>query len=160
AKSVTVRDQILADYPELAASSLWGISGNGSWIQAEFTSDENEDGLAIVNRALAFIASKYAIPGVIKIDPTVKDANPVGVVPGTFKCKAEADTEWPQRMATLDSPDRAMKPIDLKAWLDKIGAPKVVEEGGKPKQSTIGRSGAWPDTGIDCWDAFDRKNSW
>jgi hypothetical protein len=63
-----------------------------------------------------------------EIDPGSKDiAKKIGV-PGTWKCKGPQTEERPRRRVTIERMGEAVKPIDLRAWLnaDRPASPEII----------------------------------
>ncbi len=116
AMAVAVRDQILADHPELARAAIWGKSGNGAWIFVRLPDYEIWEGRDLAERALDYLAGAYG--GDCEIDQKCKNPSRVGPIPGTLKCKGAHIAGRPWRLATLDCPDGWTPELfDLKAWL-------------------------------------------
>jgi hypothetical protein len=101
-KAVARRDAILAENPELAASAMWGRSGNGAWVLVRLPDYSNDIAhRALVAEAVHLISRRYSDPAVV-IDPaTVNPARLIGL-PGTLKAKGSARPERPFRSVTLD----------------------------------------------------------
>ena len=58
--AVARRDEILANHPELAASALWGRSGNGCWILARLPDYANDPATrSLVSRSVHALAERY-----------------------------------------------------------------------------------------------------
>jgi hypothetical protein len=102
AKAVDRRDAILEDHPELAASAMWGRSGNGAWVLVRLQDyPNNADKKALVAEAVHLISRRYSNADVL-IDPaTVNPARLIGL-PGTLKTKGSPRPERPFRLVTLD----------------------------------------------------------
>jgi hypothetical protein len=102
AKAVARRDAILKENPDLAASAMWGRSGNGAWVLVRLRDCPNEAvNRALVVEAVQLISRRYSDADVL-IDPaTVNPARLIGL-PGTLKAKGSARPERPFRPVTLD----------------------------------------------------------
>lgn len=107
AATMPVRDQIIADHGDrfdLAASGLWGKSGNGSWILARLPDYPNDEKHAkIVLDVLRSLAARYNGPHA-RIDTQTSTPSRVIGVAGTWKCKGPDLPERPWRLATVDGP--------------------------------------------------------
>lgn len=123
AHALALRDAVLADYPELLSSAMWGCSGNGGWILVRLADLPNDDEhKALVARVLAGLSRRYTTP-LAKIDEKTKDPSRIMCLPGTMKCKGSNRAERPWRPVTLDSPEgSAGRPIDVRAFLAKVEA--------------------------------------
>lgn len=102
ASAVARRDDVLAGQPELAASALWGRSGNGAWILVrlpDYPNDEAHRGL--VAEAVRTLARDYNDEKVVIDTATVNPSRLIGL-PGTLKAKGSPRPERPWRLATLD----------------------------------------------------------
>jgi putative DNA primase/helicase len=114
--AVEVRDRILRENPDLAASAIWGRSGNGAWIYCRLPDYMPDEGRKLTDRALALLQQEYGID--CEIDQKCKNPSRLGPVPGTVKCKGFHTADRPWRRATMDSPDgRELEPVDLAEWL-------------------------------------------
>jgi hypothetical protein len=102
AAALARRDAVLADHPELAASALWGCSGNGGWVLVRLPDYPNDPPhRALVAEAVGSIAHDYS-DAAVKVDTaTVNPARLIGL-PGTLKAKGSDRPERPWRMVTLD----------------------------------------------------------
>lgn len=100
--AVCRRDAILHDHPELAASALWGRSGNGAWILVRLPDYPNDPHhRSLVAEAVRVLDRDYSDSSV-RIDPaTVNPARLIGL-PGTLKAKGSHRPERPWRLATLE----------------------------------------------------------
>lgn len=102
AAALTRRDAILADCPELAASALWGSSGNGAWILVRLPDYPNDPPhRALVAEAVGAIARSYSDAAVLIDTATVNPARLIGL-PGTLKAKGSDRPGRPWRLVTLD----------------------------------------------------------
>jgi hypothetical protein len=110
AAALARRDAVLADHPELAASSLWGSSGNGGWVLIRLPDYPNDPPhRALVAEAVGAISRDYS-DALVKIDTaTVNPARLIGL-PGTLKAKGSDRPERPWRMVTLDGVGHAADP--------------------------------------------------
>ena len=117
-RAIVVRDQILADNPEIRASSLWGMSGNGAFILVRIADLPNDpENNHMVARLLAWLGTNYSTKQV-KIDPATKNPSRIMGVIGWAKCKGTSRPDRPHRLSTLDSPeDHQRTPFDLPCWL-------------------------------------------
>ena len=104
AVAVEARDQILADYPDIAECSIWGKSGNGAYIFARMPDYDIEYGHHLAGRALARLAREYEGKGV-EIDVKCKNPSRIGPIGGTVKCKGTHTAARPHRLVTVDTPD-------------------------------------------------------
>jgi hypothetical protein len=96
------RDAILGDHPELAASALWGCSGNGAWILVRLPDYPNDPPhCQLVKEAVQLLAGKYSDQVVIIDTATVNPARLISL-PGTIKAKGSPLAERPWRVVTLD----------------------------------------------------------
>jgi hypothetical protein len=96
------RDAILADNPELAASALWGCSGNGAWILVRLPDYPNDPThRELVKEVVRLLADKYNDGDVIIDTATVNPARLISV-PGSIKAKGSPLPERPWRFVTLD----------------------------------------------------------
>jgi hypothetical protein len=129
AASVAVRDRILADHPIIRASSIWGKSGNGTWISLRlpgYDPAEGGEGRSLAAHALGWLHAGYST-NAVAIDQKTKNPSRVGCVPGTIKCKGSNIPERPWRMATLDSPEGHQPvPFDLRGWLEDKPLPAAI----------------------------------
>jgi hypothetical protein len=102
AAALARRDAILGDHPELAASALWGRSGNGGWILIRLSDYPNDPPhRALVAEAVGTIARGYSDAAVLIDTATVNPARLIGL-PGTLKAKGSNRPERPWRLVTLD----------------------------------------------------------
>jgi hypothetical protein len=102
ALAIARRDAILGDHPELAASAMWGCSGNGAWILVRLPDYENDSvHAAIAARAVSTFDRRYS-DNRVRIDTAT--ANPARLIglPGTVKAKGSNRPERPWRQVTLD----------------------------------------------------------
>ena len=102
AAAIARRDAILGDHPDLAASALWGCSGNGAWVLVRLPDYPNDPphralggGVGAVSRA------STAMPSVLIDTATVNPARLISL-PGTLKAKGSPRPERPWRFVTLD----------------------------------------------------------
>ena len=110
AAALARRDAILADHPELAASALWGSSGNGAWILIRLPDYPNDPPhRALVAEAVGTIARDYSDAAVLIDTATVNPARLIGL-PGTLKAKGSDRPERPWRLVTLDGIGPAADP--------------------------------------------------
>lgn len=102
AAAVALRDAILDDHPELAASGMWGKSGNGGWILARLGDLPNDEAThERVVRMTARLAAQYDDDAAF-VDVKTTNAARVMVLPGLLKTKGSNRPERPWRMATID----------------------------------------------------------
>lgn len=102
AAAVHRRDAILADDPELAASALWGKSGNGAWILVRLPDYPNDaTHRRMIADAVRSIALAYDDEQVIVDSATVNPSRLIGL-PGTIKAKGSSRPERPWRRVTFD----------------------------------------------------------
>jgi hypothetical protein len=102
AAAIDRRDAILGGHPELAASSLWGCSGNGAWMLVRLPDYPNDlSHAALVARALATFDRKYS-DSTVRIDTATANPSRLIGLPGTFKAKGCNRPERPWRRVTLD----------------------------------------------------------
>jgi|GEM_PF-820087 len=123
--AVRRRDDILSDHPDLAARSIWGRSGNGTWILVrlpDYPNDQKHHD--IITRALTLFSVRYT-DSAVKVDPTTKNPSRVMCVPGTLKAKGSNRPERPWRLATIDSPERSepIEGFDLEGWNERHALP-------------------------------------
>ncbi len=146
------RAKFLDDHPEVAASSIWGGSGNGAWLLVRVEDlPADPQSYALIERALGVVAAKYADERV-KIDTVNKDPSRVVCLPGTEKTKGEnlvkgnPTTDRPWRLVTLESPgwDSAeftpLSGLDLAHWVGQVAPGPAMVAGGLPE----GRAGGLP----------------
>jgi putative DNA primase/helicase len=121
--------RFLTDYPAIAASSMWGSSGNGYWLTVrlpDYPNDEEHRNLTA--RVTDWVSQNYS-DAAVEVDPATK--NPARVMPlvGTLKCKGVSTEDRPFRHVTLDtSPDKEYPPFDLVAFAaEKIPPAEKVE---------------------------------
>jgi hypothetical protein len=102
AAAIQRRDAILGDHPQIAASGVWGSSGNGAWILVRLPDYPNDPPhIALLARALATFDEKYS-DDTVRIDTaTVNPSRLIGL-PGTLKAKGCNRPERPWRRVTLD----------------------------------------------------------
>jgi hypothetical protein len=176
------RDRILADHPEIAASSLWGCSGNGQWILvrlADLPNDAEHNGL--VSSFLEYLGASYTTEyrGIkVKVDPATSNPARIMALVATRKCKGVSSHERPHRMVTVDSPpgkDRA--PFDLAGFVASHRPPEPPEPpepprpprpskppGSKPSaRRPPDRPGAgiyYPKSGVDVFVDFNDRADW
>jgi hypothetical protein len=125
ARAVERRDLFLAEHPDLAASAIWGKSGNGCWclvLLPDYPNDEEH--AKLIADATAAVAARYSDERV-EVDLKTKNAARVMPCVGTLKCKGTHTAKRPHRYVTLDSPVREIKPADLAGWLDRNRPAKV-----------------------------------
>jgi hypothetical protein len=139
------RDEILADHPDLAASSSWGCSGNGAWILVQLPDYPNDEARRkLIADGLESLRSRYNDEAV-EIDEKPKNPSRVMCAVGTRKCKGDSIPGRPHRPVTLDSPVGDRPPFDLAEWLRRFPPPKE-----KPAAAEKnGRKG--PREGKDTW---------
>jgi hypothetical protein len=102
AAAIQRRDAILGDHPELAASGLWGCSGNGAWVLVRLPDYPNDPQHAsLLARTLRALDQKYSDDDVRIDTATANPARLIGL-PGTFKAKGSNRPERPWRRVTLD----------------------------------------------------------
>jgi hypothetical protein len=102
AAAVARRDALLAGQPELAASALWGRSGNGAWILVrlpDYPNDAVHRGL--IAETVRTLAREYDDDAVVIDTATVNPSRLIGL-PGTLKAKGSHRPDRPWRLATLD----------------------------------------------------------
>lgn len=100
--AVARRDAILGDQPELAASAMWGKSGNGAWILIrlpDYPSDAKHRGL--IAETVRALGREYNDDAVLIDAATVNPSRLIGL-PGTIKAKGSPRPDRPWRLATLD----------------------------------------------------------
>lgn len=121
AAGLATRDRILADHPEIRASSFWGCSGNGAFLVPSIDLPNDGESNDLVARFLAALAALYTDERV-KVDPATKNPARIMALPGTMKCKGTHRPDRPWRLVTLDSPHgQATLPLDIRAWLERVG---------------------------------------
>jgi putative DNA primase/helicase len=135
ASAIATRDRILSEVGGLSDSSIWGKSGNGTWILARLPGYPNDDEhRALVERTIHLIAGKFS-DDKVKIDTSTKNPSRIMCLPGTMKCKGEHDVKRgrPWRMATIDSPrerteahGKTLERFDLASWLGGQGSTYIV----------------------------------
>jgi putative DNA primase/helicase len=156
AEHATARERLfrfLTDYPDIAASSMWGSSGNGYWLTvrlADYPNDEEHRNL--IARVTDWVSENYS-DAAVEVDPATK--NPARVMPlvGTLKCKGVSTEDRPFRQVTLDtSPDKQFPPFDLVAFAAEKIPPEepaqpaaTADDDGGPLVMTY-TSGADPET--------------
>jgi hypothetical protein len=102
AAAVARRDALLADQPAMAASALWGQSGNGAWVLIRLPDYPNNAAYrAMVADAVQSLDRRYS-DDTVRIDTAT--ANPARLIglPGTLKVKGSPRPDRPWRMVTLD----------------------------------------------------------
>jgi hypothetical protein len=118
-KAMELMAEFLADFPEIASSSIWGSSGNGGWLLCRLPDYPNDaEHKSLVKRTLGLIKRKYQRPGPFVDVKTFNPSRVMGIA-GLMKCKGSNRPESPHRQATLESPDREPMPLDLAAWFAK-----------------------------------------
>jgi Primase C terminal 2 (PriCT-2) len=150
------RDRLLAQDPEIAASSLSGSSGNGYFLLARIPDYPNDpEHVALVEQFLASLAARYS-DDQVKIDTATSNPSRISALPGTKKCKGSNVPERPHRMVTLDraagvplpshpKDDPPLRPLDLRSWLVRNPAPAPTARtkvGAKPATKPHGSAGA------------------
>jgi hypothetical protein len=103
AKAIARRDEILANHPEIADSSIWGSSGNGAFILvrlAGLANDEKNRGF--VARLIEGMSIRYSDDSA-KVDAKTKNPARLMCCVGLTKCKGSNVVERPWRMARLHS---------------------------------------------------------
>lgn len=135
--AVELRDRILSENPVVAESSIWGKSGNGAWIWVRVPDlcNDEEDARDTYERVKAFIgyfADKYGdkkAGAKVIIDRKTCNASRIMAFAGVLKCKGEDHKDRPWRLATIDSGDREIRPLEIEDWeeehLPTIEAPAV-----------------------------------
>lgn len=101
AEALAKRDAVLAQYPKMAESSLWGSSGNGGWILVRLDDLPNtEENRATVAKAIDYFVEHHGA------DPKTK--NPARLMPlvGSMKCKGSSVPDRPWRPVTFDGNGR------------------------------------------------------
>jgi hypothetical protein len=102
AAAIHRRDAILTDHPRLAASAVWGCSGNGAWILVRLPDYPNDAAhAALVARGLATFDRSYS-DSAVKIDTATANPSRIMCLPGTWKTKGSNRPERPWRRVTLD----------------------------------------------------------
>jgi hypothetical protein len=102
ASAVARRDAVLAGQPELAASALWGRSGNGAWVLVrlpDYPNDARHRGL--IAETVRSLAREYNDDAVVIDAATVNPSRLIGL-PGTLKAKGSPRPDRPWRLATFD----------------------------------------------------------
>jgi AAA domain/Primase C terminal 2 (PriCT-2) len=142
-KAIARRDKILADHPEIRASSFWGTSGNGCWILVRLPDLPNdEENNVRVAKFLGALGDMYTDDDV-EIDQSTKNPSRVMGVVGFVKCKGTSRPDRPWRLSTFDSPDdHDLTPFDLAGWLNNNVRPDPVvsRNGSTAKNSRVGES--------------------
>lgn len=145
AAAIALRDRILAAHPDLAASALYGCSGNGGWILVRLPDYPNDaEHRLIVQQALHVLAAQFGRKGEAKTFVDVKTCNPSRIMclVGTTKCKGSHRDERPWRMVTVDGVGnrlagsiREQQPLDLAAWIKAQPEAARLDESlkGKPR---------------------------
>jgi hypothetical protein len=109
AAAVERRDALLAGQPELAASAMWGRSGNGAWALVrlpDYPNDAEHRGL--VAETVRALSREYSDDDVVIDTATVNPSRLIGL-PGTLKAKGSPRPDRPWRMATLDGAGDALR---------------------------------------------------
>jgi hypothetical protein len=102
AAAISRRDAILGEHPELAASALWGCSGNGGWILIRLPDYPNDPPhRALIVEAVKRISQKYSDSRVVIDTATVNPARLISL-PGTIKAKGSPRPDRPWRPVTFD----------------------------------------------------------
>jgi hypothetical protein len=102
AGAIARRDSILGEHPELAASALWGQSGNGTWILIRLPDYPNDPPhRELVAETVRLLAGVYSDRLVLIDNATVNPARLIGL-PGTLKAKGSPRPDRPWRLVTLD----------------------------------------------------------
>lgn len=104
--TIDIRDRILAENPIIHQSSIWGISGNGSYILTSLSTplpntDRNKQR---ISEFLKSLAVRYGEKGKAKVhidDQVYFPSVHIGI-PGTMKCKGSHTDERPHRVITVD----------------------------------------------------------
>lgn len=104
-RTIAIRDAILSDHPEIADSSIWGTTGNGSYIIVKIEDYPILKGKKLAQSFLRGLAEKYGKKA--RGDKAYIDTNTYSPVfhagiPGTFKCKGSHTEERPHRLITVD----------------------------------------------------------
>ncbi len=103
------RDAILADHPELARWSMWGSSGNGSWILVRLPDYPNDPAhVAMIRDTVALFDRTYSDQAVRIDAATTNPARLIGL-PGTIKAKGSNRPDRPWRHATLEGVGQALE---------------------------------------------------
>lgn len=118
----TVQANLLARFPEIQASALWGCSGNGAWILVRLPDFPNTtESRERVVRFIRTLRALCSVPKVVDIDVKTINASRVMCLPGTRKCKGSNRPERPWRFVTFDSwklgHSVRPEPFDLDPWL-------------------------------------------
>lgn len=96
------RDAILREHPELAASALWGCSGNGAWALIRLPDYPNDEAhRLLVAEAVRHLAGRYSDSRVV-IDAATVNPSRLISLPGTIKAKGTPRPDRPWRFVTLD----------------------------------------------------------
>jgi len=107
------RNAVLERFPDLAASAVWGCSGNGGWLLVRLPDYVNDDEhRALIARTVDHFADHHGADR--------KTKNPARLMPlvGTIKCKGSNVPDRPWRLVTMDSPDLPEgRTFDLKAFV-------------------------------------------
>lgn len=146
------RDAILAAYPDLAAASLWGCSGNGGWILvrlADLPNDEVHN--LLVADALASLAERFN-DDIAHVDIKTKNAARLMALPGTIKAKGSNRPERPWRLATWDSPPVPEGvTFDLAAWVAENPPSKPAARPAAKVPTSV------PTSKVDTWGTHETR---
>jgi hypothetical protein len=110
-------EKVLADHPDLVASSIWGSSGNGYWLLVLLPDYPNDvDHRALSSHVIDWFFRHYS-DELVKIDQKTKNPSRVMPLVGTGKHKGISLGDRQHRPATIESPPgRELVPFDLEAW--------------------------------------------
>ena len=102
AAALARRDLILDENPELAASALWGCSGNGGWILIRLPDYPNDPAhRGLVTQVVRTLARTYSDAAVVIDTAPINPARLIGL-PGTVKAKGANRPDRPWRQVTLE----------------------------------------------------------
>lgn len=99
--AISRRDAILGDNPKIAASCVYGSTGNGAWILVKFNKSNTKENKSKSLQFLGSLASRYD-DSAVEIDTNCANPNRHLPIPGTVKCKGEHTEDRPWRIITID----------------------------------------------------------
>lgn len=121
--AIDLRDRVLADVPGLAASAIWGCSGNGGWIQIRLPDYPNDAAHIEHCRTFLNLLAKRFNTDRAHVDVKTHNPSRIAALPGTLKCKGEHLEDRPWRLVTLETPDEVGAAVapDRQVAFDLIG---------------------------------------
>jgi hypothetical protein len=108
AAALARRNVILDENPELAASALWGCSGNGGWILIRLPDYPNDPAhRGLVTQVVRSLARTYTDSAAVIDTAPINPARLIGL-PGTVKAKGANRPDRPWRRVTLEGIGRRL----------------------------------------------------